>query len=122
AADFEGWIETVRSDTTQTFDRLERKRPDLDESVRVQADELLARKPYLLDRVQRASAGVDGLVKTRYHGDLHFGQVLVTGNDFVIIDFEGEPMRPVEERRAKGSPMRDVAGMMRSASYAAQAT
>jgi maltose alpha-D-glucosyltransferase/alpha-amylase len=121
-ADLEAWIETVRSDTTQTFDRLERKRPDLDEAVRADADELLARKLYLLDRVQRASARIDGLVKTRYHGDLHFGQVLVTGNDFVIIDFEGEPMRPVDERRAKGSPIRDVAGMVRSASYAAHAT
>ncbi|MDG6907550.1 MAG: putative maltokinase, partial [Nitrososphaerota archaeon] len=64
------------------------------------------------------SASID-CVRSRIHGDFHLGQVLYSGNDFAIIDYEGEPLRSIGERRTKRSPIRDVAGMMRSFQYAA---
>ena len=57
--------------------------------------------------------------KTRIHGDYHLGQVLFNGRDFYIIDFEGEPMHSISERRLKKTPFKDVAGMIRSFHYAA---
>ncbi|MGH6877476.1 MAG: maltose alpha-D-glucosyltransferase [Rhizomicrobium sp.] len=81
--------------------------------------QLAARRDETLDLLAKLLANGLGTQRTRIHGDLHLGQVLVCGNDVSIIDFEGEPLKPLSERRSKRSPMRDVAGMVRSFDYAA---
>ena len=72
------------------------------------------------EQLRRITQGKLSVTRIRCHGDYHLGQVLFTGDDFVIIDFEGEPGRPVSDRRYKRSPLRDVAGMLRSFAYAAE--
>ncbi len=73
----------------------------------------------MLARFDELAAGPIGAQRIRCHGDYHLGQVLWTGSDFAIIDFEGEPARTLAERRAKRSPLVDAAGMVRSLHYAA---
>ena len=81
---------------------------------------LAAREEEVLERFQRMLHARLSSTLIRNHGDYHLGQVLWTGKDFVIIDFEGEPARPLSYRRLKRSAMHDVAGMLRSFDYAAQ--
>lgn len=82
---------------------------------------LAALTPLVRQRAQELTTRSISAMKTRTHGDYHLGQVLETDGDFVIIDFEGEPARSLAERRRKQSPVRDVAGMLRSLHYAAHA-
>lgn len=82
---------------------------------------VLEMQPKIVARFRETMDGAIAATRIRTHGDFHLGQVLNTGRDFVIIDFEGEPGRSIEERRIKRSPLRDVAAMVRSFQYAAHA-
>ncbi|MFZ5558421.1 MAG: maltose alpha-D-glucosyltransferase [Pseudomonadota bacterium] len=121
ADDAAAWVARVKDDVVQSLDALERRRAALPADTHASADELLASRPDLMHWLDALDLTGLEAAKTRYHGDLHLGQVLLRANDFIIIDFEGEPARPLEERRAKHSPLRDIAGILRSFDYAAAA-
>jgi len=103
----------------RVFETLDRQAAHLPPNAIGSARQVHDLRPAIEERFRSFGTGADGGVRIRIHGDYHLGQVLRAGGDFVIIDFEGEPARPLAERRAKHSPLQDVAGMLRSFHYAA---
>ena len=124
--------ERIELQIKSAFEALKFKLPKLDDATCDQAGLLLSRRPELIQRARSIQTVATAGQRIRIHGDYHLGQTLriaATNNgsnaeknpkgDFVLIDFEGEPARPIEERRRKQSPLKDVVGMMRSFAYVA---
>jgi maltose alpha-D-glucosyltransferase / alpha-amylase len=119
ADEIEAWKARAHEQLASALDILNEMRENLDPELGELAESILARRDELMAAVERLAKAGRGTLLTRIHGDFHFGQVLVAQGDAYIIDFEGEPVRELEERRAKTSPLRDVAGLLRSLDYVA---
>jgi len=112
---------SLQSLVRATFDNQRRNLNKLQGETKEEALEILGMKEDILNAFKRIYSKKIDVVKIRLHGDYHLGQVLFTGKDFVILDFEGEPAKAYSERRLKRAALRDVAGMIRSFHYAAYA-
>ncbi|MEO5694190.1 MAG: maltose alpha-D-glucosyltransferase [Usitatibacter sp.] len=120
-ADLNNWCTGIEAELDKTLAVVQEALPRLPDALRPKVASLVLGSDAIRARLRNLRPDIAGLSRTRFHGDLHLGQVLVSRDDFIIVDFEGEPARSLEERRAKSSALRDVAGMLRSFSYASHA-
>lgn len=119
AGDLQILLADLRQRASRVFDVLKERLPYLPDEVVEIAAAVLSRRTQILEHFDELWPETFQSWRIRIHGDYHLGQVLKVKTDFVIIDFEGEPARPLADRRAKQCPLKDVAGMLRSFSYAA---
>jgi maltose alpha-D-glucosyltransferase/alpha-amylase len=112
-------FQSMRNTTRAAMQVLSRRAASLQGEAQQLGQSVLNSESKILSFFRELTGRPIRAMRTRTHGDYHLGQVLWTGKDFIIIDFEGEPLRSVGERRLKRSPLRDVAGMIRSFDYAA---
>ena len=110
-------FQSMQSLQKRVFGLLSSNLPRLSPEAAADASEVLSTSERIISTYRSALKKKISAKRIRVHGDYHLGQVLFTGKDFVIIDFEGEPARPLAERRHKVSPLKDVAGMLRSLQY-----
>jgi maltose alpha-D-glucosyltransferase / alpha-amylase len=119
-ADLAALATGARAHAAAAFELLKETLPHLPDELVEIASRVISYRTRLVARLQRVADLPADTVRIRIHGDYHLGQVLRVGQDFVILDFEGEPARSLVERRAKDSVLKDLAGMLRSFSYAAR--
>ena len=113
------WAKEAAEQIERGLNDLERARQTLDPERQALADSVLARRENLMASLPILAEHGRGGLTIRIHGDFHLGQILVSQSDAYLIDFEGEPLRSLQQRRSKTTPLRDVAGFLRSLDYAA---
>jgi maltose alpha-D-glucosyltransferase/alpha-amylase len=121
AEDVGRWTDAGLARTALVFKLLERGGTEMSERAAMSAQRLLQNREAIKNYLDVQRHAAFDVRKIRHHGDFHLGQVLIAKDDAYILDFEGEPRRPLEERRAKAPAARDVAGFIRSIDYAAAA-